>query len=271
MPSAGEILRSERVKRNRNLSDLARETCIGTRYLTAIEEDDPKTLPGDFFHRSFIRQYASALQLSESEILEILSKLAPPVEIDPLPLLTLPQHIAEVEQQRKPLARIPTRVATTLLLVVLAGCSGLYALWHRAQERSDTDLQAPPAIVTPAPEPAPAALSPKPAPASAPLDNLPQDNPPQNNPEQIKVDVAATERTWVSLSSQGRTIFSGILSPSQTKNFAFDEKAKLLTGNAAGLDVRMNGRPLGPLGQRGQVRMVLFSQDEFQIVAPRKL
>jgi hypothetical protein len=62
-----------------------------------------------------------------------------------------------------------------------------------------------------------------------------------------------------------------MLDADQTKNFALGESAKLLTGNAAGLDVRMNGRSLGPLGPRGQVRMVLFSQDRFQIVSPRKL
>jgi hypothetical protein len=62
-----------------------------------------------------------------------------------------------------------------------------------------------------------------------------------------------------------------MLDADQTKNFALAHDGKLLTRNAAGLEVRMNGRSLGPLGPRGQVRMVLFSQDHFQIVSPRKL
>jgi len=38
-------------------------------------------------------------------------------------------------------------------------------------------------------------------------------------------------------------------------------------GNAAGLEVRLNGKLLGPLGARGQVLTVLFTPDNFQITA----
>src|SRR6476620_11039943 len=137
MPSAGELIRIERVKRNRVLSEIATETCICTRYLEAIEADNPKILPGHFFHRSFIRQYAAALGLEESLTQRILDAVEPVPEIDPVPALSLPLQIAHVEMQQKPLARIPTRVAAALLVVVLAGCSGLYALWHRAEEKAD--------------------------------------------------------------------------------------------------------------------------------------
>ena len=67
----------------------------------------------------------------------ILDAVEPAPEIDPMPALSLPLQIAHVEMQRKPLARVPTRVAATLLIVVLAGCSGLFAIWHRAEEMAD--------------------------------------------------------------------------------------------------------------------------------------
>ena len=268
MSSAGELLQSERVRRGRTISDLASETCISSRYLTAIEEDDTKTLPGHFFHKNFIRQYASALGLGDSETKQILSLLKPAPEIDPIPAFNLPQYIAEVEQQSKPLARIPTRVAATLLFVVLIGCSGLYAVWSKSQE--DIDVVEPPvaqaanAIAEPAP------VIPEPVPQQSPVAEPPT-TPAATEPGRISVDLAATEKTWVSLSSAGRTVFAGVLDASQTKNFALSEDAKLLTGNAAGLDVRMNGRPLGPLGARGQIRVVLFTPDQYQILSPRKM
>lgn len=46
MPSAGELLRNERVKRNRSLSEIAEVTCISKRYLEAIEVDRVQDLPG---------------------------------------------------------------------------------------------------------------------------------------------------------------------------------------------------------------------------------
>src|SRR3954463_1319264 len=110
-PSAGELLRCERLKRNRSLSAIASETCISTRYLQAIEDDKQKILPGDFFYRSFVRQYASSLGLAEAETRRILDTVGPPVEIDPIPLLSIAQQIADVEQASKPLAYIPTRIA----------------------------------------------------------------------------------------------------------------------------------------------------------------
>ena len=134
MPSAGELLRNERLQRKRGLPDIASETRISVRYLEAIEADDIAILPGDFFYRSFIRQYATALGLDDSAIKRILEAVEPAPEIDPLPSLTLPQQIAEVEQRSKPLAQVPTRVAVALFLVVVACCSGLYAIWNRAHE-----------------------------------------------------------------------------------------------------------------------------------------
>jgi cytoskeletal protein RodZ len=265
MPSAGELLRYERETRNRTLSEIARETCISTRYLQAIEADDPKILPGDFFHRSFIRQYADCLKLDCATTKAILDAVEPAPEIDLLPAFSIPQQIAQAEQQSKPLAHVPTRVAATLLFVVLAGCSGLSALWNRAQEAADPALQ-----VVQAATVAPAALSPS-ASSAISTEQLGATGPVVADAGQIAVAVAATEKTWVSVSSEGKTVYAGMLDADQTKNFALAHDAKLLTRNAAGLDVRMNGRSLGPLGPRGQVRLVLFSQDRFEIVSPRKL
>jgi len=258
MSSAGELLRSERVKRNRSLSEIATTTCISTRYLEAIEADDTKILPGDFFHRSFIRQYASALGLDNAETNRILSAVVPVPEIDPIPVLSLPRHIAEVEHRAKPLARVPARTAATLLVVVLAGCSGLYAIWNRAQEQSEARAEA-----------QSEALAQAAARESLKTESPKTESPAAAQPATISVDVSATEPTWISLSSEGKTVFSGILDTSQTKNFALVENAKLLIRNPAGLDVRMNGRSLGPLGPRGETRVVLFSQDRFEIQSAR--
>ncbi len=44
------------------------------------------------------------------------------------------------------------------------------------------------------------------------------------------------------------------------------EKIRLLIGNAGGLDVSLNGKPIGPIGPRGQVRIVELTPNGFQIV-----
>ena len=82
------------------------------------------------------------------------------------------------------------------------------------------------------------------------------------------VKLAATEKTWVSVTTNGRTLFSGVLEPAETRQFEGVDNAKLVTGNAAGLDVEWNGKAIGPIGPRGQVRTVLFSGESFQILTP---
>jgi hypothetical protein len=72
------------------------------------------------------------------------------------------------------------------------------------------------------------------------------------------------------VSSDGKPVFSGILQANQSKSVGGKQFAKMRVGNAAGLEVRLNGKLLGPLGARGQVLIVLFTPDNFQIVSPPK-
>jgi hypothetical protein len=86
----------------------------------------------------------------------------------------------------------------------------------------------------------------------------------------VMLDLLAHEATWVSVSSDGKPVFSGILQPNQSKTVGGKESAKMRIGNAAGVEVRLNGKLLGPLGARGQVLIVLFTPDNFQIFFPPK-
>jgi cytoskeletal protein RodZ len=137
MSSAGNLLQTARLAQNRTLRDIASETCINERYLRAIEADDQSALPGDFFYRSFIRQYATALSLDEQTTSAILCEVAPAKEVDPLPRLTLAYETALTEGRLSGLYRPRTAAAVALLALVLIGCSGLYAIWHRSQVQKE--------------------------------------------------------------------------------------------------------------------------------------
>jgi hypothetical protein len=86
----------------------------------------------------------------------------------------------------------------------------------------------------------------------------------------VLLDLMAHEATWLSVSSDGKPVFSGILQAHQTKSVGGREFAQMRVGNAAGIEVRLNGRLLAPLGARGQVLMVLFTPGNFQILSPPK-
>jgi cytoskeletal protein RodZ len=86
--------------------------------------------------------------------------------------------------------------------------------------------------------------------------------------KQVTLNLSATERTWLSITSHGKVIFSGVLEPSQTKTLQGSEVATMKVGNAGGVDVQWNGKSIGPIGARGQVRTIRFTRENFQFLEP---
>ncbi len=66
----GEILKEARVENNLSLDDIQEITKIQKRYLVAIEHDDYHALPGRFYARAFIKEYAQAVGIDANEILQ---------------------------------------------------------------------------------------------------------------------------------------------------------------------------------------------------------
>ena len=295
MFSIGEILKRARLEQGLDLSTVSARTKISANYLVAIESDDRKKLPSGFFYKSFVDQYARALSLDTKEIHAEIDRML--AEDAPLPL---PGQDGNPIHRVPPVAvgrfrrRWPFASVASLILVVL-GCSGVYAWWHdgrfpidlpallASQKTPEVVEAAKPQEVVATPdavslsahaEPeaiAPAQASAAPIAAAAPpVERAPgaAQAPPAKS--KFLLDLIAIEKTWLSVSSDGKPVFSGVLAPRQTKTIAGKQFAKLTVGNAAGLEVRLNGKALGPLGARGQVLVVLFTPDNFQIVSPAK-
>src|SRR3954454_4463760 len=70
MTELGTILKEARIAKNLSLDDLQSITKIQKRYLIGIEEGNYSGMPGNFYARAFIKQYAEALQLNPDEIFE---------------------------------------------------------------------------------------------------------------------------------------------------------------------------------------------------------
>ena len=86
-----------------------------------------------------------------------------------------------------------------------------------------------------------------------------------------RIEIAATEETWISVTPDGKEVFSGILEPAQVRTLGAHDTALIKIGNAGGLSVRLNGKPIGPIGPAGQVRTLIINKNGFQIVEPKPL
>ncbi|WP_028274028.1 helix-turn-helix domain-containing protein [Atopococcus tabaci] len=70
MNEVGEKLKEARKEKGYTLDDLQQITKIQKRYLVAIEEGNLDSLPGNFYARAFIKQYADTVGLDGDKLLE---------------------------------------------------------------------------------------------------------------------------------------------------------------------------------------------------------
>lgn len=84
----GNRLREAREANGLSLDDLQEITKIQKRYLVGIEEGKYEMMPGKFYVRAFIKQYAEAVGLEPEEIFEQYKNDIPSVHNDELPQLS---------------------------------------------------------------------------------------------------------------------------------------------------------------------------------------
>jgi cytoskeleton protein RodZ len=309
MTSIGEILRRERLKRNLELGQIAQELKISSRFLEAIEAGQLDKLPGGVFTKSFTLQYARLLGLDEEEIAGQLQRtLEPPPDV-PAPVEAPKPADSAIRVPRveewKAIGESRFRwssslSAAALVLVVMLACSGLYAWWQHTRRPVPAHESPPVAAVQPAPPPAPVEIPPSPTPqpstaptatqppseAPAPASSTAQPAPPgpQGTPPPVpvasasasipnaavRVELTADEPVWVLARSDGKYLFSGTLSAKESRTFEATSTVLLRLGNAGGVTITLNGKPVGPVGPRGQVRTVQFTSGGFEIVAVPK-
>lgn len=282
MNSVGRILRSARERQGRELTEIADELCLTQQYLRSIEEDDVKSLPGAFFYKNFVRQYAAILGVKESEIRSGVQLLAASAE-EPVQPGTLtqppvrPMDPIVADNNRSYFASTKLGMSVAGLVVALIACSGFYAWWSKPSEAAIAKARPLPPLIQPQvtqPQiqpviqtvqeqfPAEAAA----VPVNAQVTAVAATQTTVDGINHVVLNLAATEKTWLSITSEGRRLFSGFLEPSQTKTLTGLDVARMTVGNAGGIEVRLNGKPIGPIGKSGQVRTVVFTPDNFEVL-----
>jgi len=280
MNSVGRILRSARERQSRDLSEIADELCLTHQYVRAIEEDDVKSLPGAFFYKNFVRQYAAIVGVKESEIHSSVQLLTAAAE-EPMqsgavaqpPVRPMDPIVAD--NNRSYFAHTRLGMSVAALALALLACSGFYAWWSRPAEAAVAKARPLPPLVHPQVQPQVQPVSQPiqeqgveaaPVTVNAQVTAVAETQTTVDGINHVVLNLSATEKTWLSISSEGKRLFSGFLEPSQTKTLTGLDAARMTVGNAGGIEVRLNGKPIGPIGKSGQVRTVVFTPDNFEVL-----
>jgi cytoskeleton protein RodZ len=303
LPSFGEKLKQERLKRSVTLEQISLSTKIGTRMLQALEEEKFNQLPGGIFNKGFVRAYARHLGLDEDQT--VADYLTASGEVAPEPI---PEIMAEAaRQERRPPA--PSRplpwglFAALLLLVAL-----VLSIWSRRQHKPEERAGSAPAATQPtssqptaapmeSPPPASAQHETKmAAPASAPVSSQPSalaasvsspssagSSPGSARPlaepvpasvgsqaDQFTVVILAREDSWLSITADGKTTFTETLLAGDQRAVRARDKVVLKCGNTGALEFVFNGRKLPSQGGKGEVRTLTFGAGGLEpaVVAP---
>jgi cytoskeletal protein RodZ len=221
-----------------------------------MEADQVAALPGVFFYRSFVRQYACLLGVNWTNLQAEVRALTALAEPDPAPLADQP--IRAPDPVLDALNRIELSLSgrgwaapVTLLAVAILGGAGLFGWWKSTREQTPAPAQTELQESLPRPEGPTVNVT-----ATTGADGV----------KRLELNLSATEITWLSITSGGQEIFSGTLYPEQTKTVSGLSVARLKVGNAGGLSVQWNGQEIGPLGESGQVRVVVFTPEGFRIL-----
>ena len=285
MASFGENLRREREMRGVTLQEISAASKISVRFFQALEVDDFSKLPGGIFTRSFIRAYARYLGLDEESVLAEYQLIAPPQADFDLKRLTHPKPMLVQESSRAPFLGL--LVAAAMLVSGYA----LYRYSHRVAETQGNASNpvrfatAPSSEASQSPEErslARASTATRTVPATgsssaagAGSQTLPGHSGLGPTPARggegdsgLVLQVAATERAWVAVESDGRTTLQRVLNPNEIETLKARNSFDVTTGNAQGIILTLNGETLKPLGRRGEVRSIHLTHDDLKNPVP---
>ncbi len=237
----GEELRRERLIREVSLEEISASTKISVRLLTALESSDLSRLPAPVFTRGFIRSYSRHLGLDPDEMVNAyLADLAPDKSGD---------GASKKGRLRSRFLRGRRAAASTIVISVTAILLvlGLIARPARHSIGSTPIVQRHVAPVTFKN----VAVSPGPAPVAVHEETAADAAKPAAG---VSMELEFEQDSWTEVTTaDGQPIFSGLARRGTKQRFEAHDGFRLTLGNAGGVRVTVDGRPLEPLGGAGQV------------------
>lgn len=258
MGSFGERMQREREMRGITLEEIAESTKIGSRALRALEQEDFEKLPGGIFNKGFVRAYARYLGIDEEQA--VTDFMAAEQAAQAKAEQALPQPL--------PPAKTATGIGPILFLVLGLAVIGGVAGWRYVSARRPKPTVETVAIPT-APStaannsqgaPTPAAQSQlTPAETASPPRGA-EVGSPSSSGEPFTVEIRARQPAWISVVADGVVLMEGTLGADEQKQFQAKARIILKTGNAGGVELSYNGRPVPALGADRQARTFVFTR-----------
>lgn len=242
--SFGTRLRSERELREITLADIALQTKVHTRYLSAIEENRFEDLPGGIFTRNFLRSYAQVLGLDPEQVL-----LDYQVELQIQGLSTEPAPLKPIKVVKEGSASKTKGTSSVLWLllvfVVIGGGLMAYGMY-----RSKAQHQLSPKAV-PAPPENPASVQEDPVPGPPETMEATSQETSLAEPELLGLTLEFLGECWLELEVDGQRKQKKTMSRGDILTYN-GEQFRVVLGDPASVKASFHGRPFDLAGTSGK-------------------
>lgn len=261
----GKKLHDARVAKGLTLDDLQQATKIQKRYLIAIEDEKFAELPGDFYVRAFVKQYADTVGLDGNDLLLEFNDQLPKTKSS-----EYSKHISQavetrtgqhktVDQIDKARQYLPTIIVVVVIIVILG------AIWLTAigsgHRSSKSDIDSSSVSVS--------GESSKKESSSASKKQNSSSSSSASSKKAVKLtsvtrsssaatfkvnnasaqsytlSVAPTQRAWVAVTGDGTSLFSQTMTANSKQSVKISKSVKqvvLTLGNASGTTIKLNGK-----------------------------
>ncbi len=235
MAGFGEKLREARQQQGFSIAFVEEETKIRKLYLNALEEEDFAVLPPQVYANGFVKRYARFLKLDDEELSREFKELAygstETEEISPIPVKPKKESL---------LNQMPVRniaIAAAFLLVVIL--AGNYLLGYLTDGLRQDNATKPPVIEEPA----------------KPGDKNPEPESPQvSDTLNMEIMVKPQQKAWIQVRADGEEKLAKVLMGGDKQSFKAKDTIYIKVGNAAAVNIIIDGKQLEPLGGPGEVK-----------------
>ncbi|MCM3161305.1 helix-turn-helix domain-containing protein [Metabacillus litoralis] len=271
MSELGNRLKQARDEKNMSLDDLQEITKIQKRYLIGIEEGNYAMMPGKFYARAFIKQYAEAVDLDPEMLFEEYKNDVPSTHKEDVPeqLSRVRTHKQLPKSASKFLDFLPKLLTIAVVVVVAI----LLWLWRQdvakdnannennVSEANDVEFEKVENTTTTDDQ----ANEEEPAQEEAPQEETTEPEEPEtaaqslsvvegstttyelSGAEKFQLEVVAKDRTWVRVrNGKGKTFYGEEIPKGETKvnDLTAESEITIRVGNVPGTDLKINGELL---------------------------
>jgi len=262
----GARLKTARIDKGLTIDDLQQITKIQKRYLIAIEDEQFDKLPGDFYVRAFVKQYAETVDLDGNALLEEYRDQLPSMQTEKLVQNVdevQPTRVASREQPTSPANRVrnylPTIVVTAIVVVILLFIWFMAVRTHAGSGSSTNTTSS--SVEVSSSKTSSSKASSKASSSSASSSSKASSKSKEqaikadgssdtaytltNGADKNKVVITSTKSAWTSVTTNGTQTWQGTLAANGSHTVTLPSNAstvKFQLGNAVATTVTINGK-----------------------------